>query len=310
MEPDRKNSDPPTNETSFLAAGQLLRSTPAQELRPSLIVIQGPNVGLRYLLNEDRLVVGRSMDQAQVVLPDRSVSGVHAAVTRSGAGVAATFAVEDLGSRNGTFVNGVRLEGRVPRVLASGDRLSLGESVLKFSLLDDTEGDFYGKISSLMYQDDLTGLVNKRRFDSEYHMSFEAAVRRGTPIAVVMMDMDHVKKINDTHGHHFGAYSISATGKLIGAALRPPALATRFGGDEFIAYVPGVRADGAVETARRIVQAVRDFAYELEGVRVYPTLSVGVAAYPESASAPEELVRAADAALYRAKQNGRNQAAV
>ncbi|MGE3166598.1 MAG: diguanylate cyclase [Planctomycetota bacterium] len=298
------------NETSFLAGAPFHRLTPAQELRPSLVVMQGANVGLRYLLNEARLVMGRGLDQAQLVLPDRSVSGVHAVVTRTGEGVTATYSVQDLGSRNGTFVNGTRLEGSETRVLVSEDRIALGETVLKFTLMDDAEGDFYGKISSLMYQDDLTGLVNKRRFDTDYHVSFESAVLRRRPIAVVMMDMDRVKQINDTHGHHYGAYTIAATGKLIGAAFRPPALATRFGGDEFIAYIPGLRADAAVEVAQSVVQAVRDFVYELDGVRVYPTLSVGVAAYPDAGPTPEELVRAADAALYRAKQNGRNQASV
>lgn len=298
--------EPQPDETLSLRSDSFARGAHPAELRPALVVMRGLNVGLRYLLNEDRLVVGRAVDLAQIVLPDRSVSGAHAVVTRTAGEADPSFSIQDLGSRNGTYLNGVRLESSVPHPLRGGDRLEMGETTLKFTLMDAFEGQFYCHISDLMYVDDLTGLVNKRRFDADFQVSFEAAVRRGEPLSVLMLDMDRIKQINDTHGHQYGAHSIASTGKLIGAAMHPPALATRFGGDEFIAYLPGTPLAAAVELAKGLVEAVRNYAYELEGIRVYPTLSAGVAAFPDTARTREELVRHADEALYRAKQQGRD----
>jgi diguanylate cyclase (GGDEF)-like protein len=123
------------------------------------------------------------------------------------------------------------------------------------------------------------------------------------------MDMDGVKGINDTHGHHMGAFVIGEAGHVIGSVLGARGFATRFGGDEFAAGLPGLTKEEAIAVAEEMRVAVVAHVYEKDGVRVQPGLSCGVATIPGDGGDAEALFQAADQAMYRAKRAGKNRVA-
>lgn len=268
---------------------------------PVLVVVQGAEIGRRYLLNERRLILGRDPDQANLVVDDPSVSGKHAMlqVDRE----AGRYGIIDLGSRNGTYVNGRRLEGGP---LREGDKLFVGGTVLKFAFHDPIEEKFHGELDQLMHVDSLTGLYVRRWFDQEYPRAFERAQREGVFFCVLMLDMDGLKAINDRHGHQLGSHCIAETGKLIRACLGANGAGARFGGDEFVAWLAPAGLEQALDVAEAIRLRVEGFRFEQAGVVVAPTLSIGVAERVPGVAGAEELLRLADDALYRAKKAGRN----
>lgn len=272
--------------------------------QPVLVVVQGEEIGRRYLLNEKRLVLGRDPERADLVVSDPSVSARHAVL-----GVDADedrYGIADLGSRNGTFVNGRRVDDGV---LRDGDKIFVGATVLKFTFHDSIEEQFHGELDRLMHLDSLTGLYVRRWFDQEYPRAFEEARRYAHPLCVAMMDMDGLKQVNDRHGHQLGSHCISETGRLIKACLPGGAVGARFGGDEFVAWFRDARLDDVMDVAETIRARVEAFEFRQDGVVVAPTLSVGVACLKPGVERPEELLRLADDALYRAKKLGRNRVA-
>jgi diguanylate cyclase (GGDEF)-like protein len=216
------------------------------------------------------------------------------------------WAVVDLGSTNGTLLNGQPCKDAV---LRPGDRIFVGKTVLELQqdALRDAQA---AELERLLSIDDLSGLWVKRRFDAQLSSSVAAiAAGSATTLSVVVMDMDGVKGINDTHGHHMGAFVIGEAGHVIGKQVEGRGFATRFGGDEFAAALPGMGKDEAVALAEAIRSAVVAHVYEKDGVRVQPGLSCGVATVPGDATDAEGVFRAADQAMYRAKRGGKNRVA-
>jgi diguanylate cyclase (GGDEF)-like protein len=287
-----------------------LRAALQAELRksvsPSLLVVAGVDLGTRVRLDKS-VDIGRDAE-AQLCLRDDNVSWRHARVEDRGAG---EWAIVDLGSTNGTLLNGERVKDAR---LKSGDRIFIGKTILELQEQDAIREGFNAEVERLLSIDDLSGLWVKRRFDSQLAAAVEAVLGGAQPsVAVVVMDMDGVKQINDTHGHHMGAYTIGAAGHVIGRVIEQAwtsGFATRFGGDEFAAAFPGMNKDDAVKLAEQIRAAVVAHPYEHAGVKVQPGLSCGVAVLPGDAADAEGVFRAADEAMYRAKKGGKNRVAV
>lgn len=265
--------------------------------RPVLVVLAGDEVGLRVAVDRT-LVIGRAPG-ADVVLRDGRVSGSHARLEDRGDG----WTLVDLGSRNGTRVNG---ELVVERELRPGDRVTMGSVVLGFELLDQVAQQYTEFVERLLNLDDLTGLYVRRKFDAELALAIDSARARGAALGLLVMDLDGIKLINDSHGHLFGAYTIGESGRLIRRVLGPRGFATRFGGDEFIAALPGFDADAAAVVAEEIRAALNAHLFEREGTRLHPGISIGVAGYPGDADRAEVLFQRADEAMYRAKRGGKN----
>jgi len=158
----------------------------------------------------------------------------------------------------------------------------------------------------LVNTDPLTGLPSKLRFDQALEFAMQDCGHSGLPLSMLMMDMDGLKKINDTHGHLFGAYAIGETGKVIARVMGGTGQACRFGGDEFSAFLPAYDVEAANTLAEQIRLAVENAGLEKDGILLKPTISIGVAAYPATGEKLLELVAAADEALYRAKAMGKN----
>jgi diguanylate cyclase (GGDEF)-like protein len=274
---------------------------------PVLIVLRGAQIGRRYLLNEQGLVIGRRAGKAGVVISgDPEISAAHCRIHYDP--MRATYALDDVGSTNGTRINGTPVTRRTD--LGDGDKILLGQTILKFTFHDVVEAEFHREVDRMINIDELTGLVVLRVFEVRFRQALAACAAAGQPLGVLMMDMDGLKRINDTHGHHVGARTIAQVGRLLGTLLAPDGLVTRFGGDEFTAFTPGRDREATRELGETIRRALGVNPICCDDVTVRPTLSIGVAAFPEDGASPEKLTRRADEALYRAKAAGRDMVSV
>ena len=221
------------------------------------------------------------------------------------------YRLADLGSTNGTLLNGQPVKDAY---LKDGDKLMVGEHLMRFELLDDIDREYQRQIHRLLAHDELTGLLTSKSFFSELRRESARAEAEELPFCVLMMDIDHFKNVNDTHGHLVGSQTLEEVGTLITNALRAGDVAARFGGEEFAAFLlnadcaQGLVAAERVRTAieSHLFAATRRGAEHESGETLRITISVGVAAYPDDARDPIGLVELADTALYRAKNLGRN----
>ncbi len=257
------------------------------------------DIGVNAFLDGDT-VIGRNA-ACTFQLHDLKVSGYHASIAPNNTG---QYILEDLNSTNGTRVGGKAVRGRVP--LSDGDKIFVGETVIRFSLADEFDIDFHSEVATLVGTDPLTDLPSKRRFDEALEFAIQSSARHDASLAMLMMDMDGVKQINDTHGHLYGAHVIGETGRLIAKVLGSSGQACRFGGDEFSAFLPGHDLTSACSIGERIRKAVESAGFEKDGIPLCPTISIGVSCYPSSAADSLSLITTADAALYRAKARGKN----
>ncbi|WP_165973684.1 diguanylate cyclase [Paucimonas lemoignei] len=159
--------------------------------------------------------------------------------------------------------------------------------------------------------DPLTGLYNRRYLDETLKRELARAVRHNKPIALIELDIDHFKKVNDTYGHDAGDLVLSLVSSELKAGIRESDLACRFGGEELVVILPECNREAALERAEKLRQAISRLDILHNGQHIgNVTASFGVAAYPEHGSEPEHLFRCADQALYSAKRNGRNRVEV
>src|SRR5574337_1158345 len=162
--------------------------------------------------------------------------------------------------------------------------------------------------SRLIFVDELTGLYNRRFMRQYLRERLDQLADRRTPLAVIMLDLDGFKQINDTYGHLEGDLVLKRLAQLMRETLPAGGYAIRFAGDEFFAFLEGTDAAGGVRIAEEIRERVsaQPFVTPKAPAGIPVRISVGVAAYPEDAPAPSELIEAADQALYRAKRMGKN----
>jgi diguanylate cyclase (GGDEF)-like protein len=266
--------------------------------RPVLVVISGNEMGMRRRI-EQSMLIGRDPD-CDLVLTDGLVSSRHALLEDRGD----SWTLIDLGSTNGTSVNGKK--GK-EFVLERNDKVVFGRTVARFEMQDSLEQAYDELVEKLLNVDDLSGLLVRRKFDAELNVAIEIARAKAKPLGLLMMDLDGIKKINDTHGHLFGAYVIGESGRVIGRVLESKGFASRFGGDEYVAAIPGVDLTGACAFGEEIRRAIGEHKFERDGVSLHPGISIGVGAFPENATDMNRLFQHADEALYRAKRAGKNQ---
>ena len=165
----------------------------------------------------------------------------------------------------------------------------------------------FDRINELVVTDDLTGLYNSRHFTQLIESEFLRAQRYHTELSLVFLDMDRLKGINDVHGHLVGSRMLSELGRLIGKNIRDCDLAARYGGDEFVIILPQTGKVQALSMAAKLLEIMRSTKFvsdDDQSIRL--TASFGVATYPHDADNRVELVRAADIAMYVAKESGRN----
>ena len=156
-------------------------------------------------------------------------------------------------------------------------------------------------------RDPLTGLFNRRYMEESLEREFRRSLRKESPLAAMMVDIDHFKRINDLFGHEAGDGVLREMAKLFQVQLRGEDIASRYGGEEFLLILPETGIDAALECAQRLLQAtatlqLQHYGQTLDGL----SISIGLSCYPQHGTTIEALVRAADTALYQAKEQGRN----
>ena len=163
------------------------------------------------------------------------------------------------------------------------------------------------KAEALSVTDDLTGLSNSRYLNLVLRREEKRSLRSGRPLSVLFIDMDGFKNVNTEHGHMAGSKALVEVAAVIRSCARETDVTVRFGGDEFAVILPDTGRDGAVFVAERICDRIRTGRFlESDGLSVHLTASVGVATLPDVTISAEELLRAADRAMYRVKDTGKN----
>lgn len=163
------------------------------------------------------------------------------------------------------------------------------------------------ELSRLAVMDPLTGLTNRRYFDSAAETELRRADRQDQPVALLMLDLDHFKLVNDTHGHGIGDAVLTSLAQAWRRTLRSEDILCRVGGEEFVALLPNTGAEQAERLAERLLVVTRRQRVEAEGVCIRVTASIGIAVRPSGSGLPVgDMLAAGDAALYAAKRSGRD----
>ena len=282
-----------------------------RDLKPALVFLTGELIAVPIPLEREEVILGRAIE-ADVRVNDTQVSRQHARILAmpSESRVSMEYVLNDLDSRNGTFLNGRRVRREI---LENGDKITVGETILRFDLLDEIDREYQRQIHRLISHDDLTGLLSSRSFFSELRREAGRATAEGRPFCVLMMDGDDFKLVNDSYGHLTGSKTIEEIGFSIMTSLRSGDAAARFGGDEFAAFLLDADLPQGIVAAERIRSSVESYPFSIvrQGAKGTHniTVSIGVSSFPDDSSDPIELVEMADSALYRAKREGRNRVA-
>jgi diguanylate cyclase (GGDEF)-like protein len=276
---------------------------------PIVTFLSGAAMGKVFEIGDSEVVLGRH-PECDVVLDEDSVSRRHAKLVPQEDG---SVVIEDMASTNGTFIDGQRV---LISSVADGATIRIGSSVgLRFSFQDCVQARVQRQLFDAATQDGLTGIYNQRYFLRRLEEEFSFCSRHGGKLALVLLDVDRFKEINDTLGHTAGDSVLVALPDVVASAIRLEDVLCRYGGDELAILLREVTSASAAVFAERIRStveqtpiAITDYGGGKHSVRL--TVSVGVAALDctlhPSASA---LLAAADRGLHRAKDVGGNSVA-
>ena len=262
-------------------------------------------------LEREVVTLGRALE-ADVRINDLKTSRLHAQIVtvRDAQTKETTYHLHDLESKNGTLLNG---ETVTEAVLQSGDKIGIGDQLLRFEMLDKIDREFQMQVYRLIAHDELTGLLSSRSFFFELRREAGKATQEAGQFCVLMMDLDHFKRVNDKYGHITGSKTLEELSNCLIQTLRAGDVASRFGGEEFAVFLLDADLEQGLIAAERIRCTVEQYEFTVtrhlgENLpdKHHVTLSIGLACFPNDSRDPIELVEMADAALYRAKQMGRN----
>ena len=268
---------------------------------PVLMLTTGHDAGRLYRLGRDRTTtIGRARE-CEVCLPDRGLSRVHAAVELYGDDPM----LVDRGSRNGTWIAGIRVEKKRP--LRDGEAIALGESTrVRFSWVTPEEAAALDNTYESATRDGLTGVYNRKQLDLRLEKAVADAQAERADLSVIVLDIDHFKRVNDTYGHSTGDEVLRRTAAVLASRLRRDDVIGRYGGEEFVVIAEADRA-AALQLADRLRAEVSAESIVTEHGELKVSVSGGVASLDEIDGAlPAPLFQLADARLYDAKHGGRN----
>jgi diguanylate cyclase (GGDEF)-like protein len=259
----------------------------------------GPGMGTRHTLGPRPLTIGRD-EECEVCVDEQSVSRRHARIHPGEDGHLA----EDLKSTNGTFVNNT--PAAMTR-LKDGDYLRVGNCIYRYLAGGNLEAEYHEEIYRLMISDNLTLTHNKRALLEFLDRELARSFRHVRPLALIMIDIDHFKAINDERGHLAGDATLRELASLLHSKVRKEDLLARYGGEEFTLVLVETAQAAAVAVAEALRQRVEAHPFQFEGQTFHLTISLGVASTLGGAPlGPLELIQQADERLYQAKNAGRN----
>ena len=263
-----------------------------------LVVIYGLDLGKKYNVDQASLKIGRSAT-SDIQIDQESVSRNHCEIVNTGEAVL----VHDLGSTNGTYVNDYPVK---EYVLRDGDLIKVGRCIFKFLSGNNIENAYHEEIYRLTTTDGLTQVYNKRYFLETLEREMGRANRYGRDLSLILFDIDHFKRINDSYGHLAGDYVLKQLAGVIRSKIRREDVLARYGGEEFAIILPEIDRSGAVAFADKIRALTEQTSFRFESTHIPVTISVGVTIYANTVKDLDAFIRAADEHLYRAKGNGRN----
>ncbi len=274
----------------------------AEEKHAALLVVGGPINGTIFDLSPGETSCGRSA-QNTIPLEFQGISRAHF-VVHSNDGY--NFVVNDAGSKNGTYLNNKKLEGPTP--LRKGDIIKVGSIALRFLPKGDPERLTYDKLSMDANTDGLTGCYNKMYFNNQCELEVKKSKVTGAPLSLIIFDLDHFKTLNDNYGHDAGDFVLKELSGLIRKnGVREQDVFARYGGEEFVILLPKTNLKQSYEIAERLRKLVESHQFVYDDQRLPVTASIGVADYRQGVLNGNDLFRRADNAVYKAKDNGRNQ---
>ncbi|HEX4403541.1 MAG TPA: GGDEF domain-containing protein, partial [Polyangia bacterium] len=191
---------------------------------------------------------------------------------------------------------------------ADGDKIMVGSTtILKFTYHDYLDEVFQRQMYESALRDGLTKVFNKKYFTDYLEKEFAYAARHGSPLALIFLDIDYFKRINDTHGHPAGDFVLSELSQLMATLVRTEDVLARFGGEEFTVLCRGTDLEGARIVADRLRRTVEAHTFSFGAKTIPVTISLGIAAIPDTAVVDHaQFLAASDKALYEAKRTGRN----
>lgn len=260
----------------------------------------GKEIGRRYDLEKDAVLIGRGPDN-DIVLDLDTVSRRHARIDRRDGRTTLT----DLQSTNGTYMDERRVPPYVPQELPRPARVIIGRAIFKYQAGDDLDLQYTEEIYQLKITDGLTGLPNRRRFMEVLSAEIPRARRHRRDLALVMMDIDHFKSVNDSLGHLAGDHVLRELANVVSLQVRQGEVFARYGGEEFVLLLPETNGEQARQTAERVRAKVESCTFQFADRRIPVTVSMGIGAFQGDMD-EQALIEAADRNLYKAKELGRN----
>jgi two-component system cell cycle response regulator len=273
---------------------------PQERDRAVLVRMDSVQAGSIASLDGFEMRIGRSADNT-VVVDDEGISRTHVRMSYKDG----YYFAEDLESSNGTYVNGERIE---KALLTDGVVIQLGPRVcFRFSLTDENQEKILRQLYESSVRDALTGAYNRHFFLERLGAEVAYAARHGSHASVLMFDVDHFKKVNDTYGHPAGDAVLKSIATTTMGLLRQEDVFARYGGEEFVLLLRGVTRVGSQRAAERLRDAVQKLRIPASEHVLNVTVSVGCASMECAEDVDAEVMIAlADRRLYAAKRAGRN----
>lgn len=270
--------------------------------RPACVVIVGGDLnGTLFDLVDGTTTCGRSAD-CTIPLDFTGISRNHLTITVTGNGAL----LEDLNSRNGTYLNNQRAVAA--ETLRRGDIIKLGNIAMKYIPKGDPERLTFDKLTREANTDRLTGCFNKGYLTDAVESEIKKARVTGARLALIILDLDHFKGLNDTYGHDAGDYVLREMAEVVRRkGVREKDLFARYGGEEFVVLLPETGLNSAYHIAERLRGLIEGHAFVYDGQPLKVTASLGAADLRAGVRCGTDLFKHADEALYAAKKGGRNQ---
>jgi two-component system, cell cycle response regulator len=283
------------------AVSDIARPIPVAVVDDCLVVVHqrsGP-VGRCIKLSRFPVRIGRELDN-ELVLDEDGVSRRHARLERRGL----QTVLMDTSSKNGTLLNDKELDGVAE--LRTGDRIKIGPTVFKYLSGADPDAELHEQIYLSAITDELTGLRNKRFFGEALAREFSRALRYGRALSLLVIDIDHFKRINDTYGHHVGDVALRSISEVVRSGIRSDDVAARYGGEEIVVLLPETDLVQATAIAERMRSDIAECEVSHRDVSFHVTVSVGCAELRQSDGDSDAFFQHADQQMYAAKNSGRN----
>ncbi len=273
----------------------------ASDKPAALLVVGGDLNGTLFDLIQAETTVGRTADNTYP-MEFQGISRHHLKVTLT----KDQAYLEDMGSKNGTYLNNDKIEGQV--AITKGDIIKMGAVALRYIPQGDPERLTYDKLSMEANTDGHTGCYNKTYFNNKIELEVKKSKVTGDPLSLILFDLDHFKNLNDNFGHDAGDYVLKEMASIIRKnGVRELDVFARYGGEEFVILLPKTNLKQGFEIAERLRKLIEEHKFLYESKRLPVTASIGVADYRKGVVIGTDLFKRADSAVYKSKDNGRNQ---